>query len=98
VVLRDPRLVVVSTYYFMKSHNRPGLGDLDDFVARGLPVLCQWIAVRHILFSGIIRHQSIAFWYHDALADPLEWYYRFYDFVGLQLPHPTVNGAAEDAA
>ncbi|CAN0485431.1 unnamed protein product, partial [Scytosiphon promiscuus] len=71
-VLRDPRLVVVSTYYFMKSHNKRGLGDLDDFVARDLPTLCEWIAIRHIQFSGVLRHRSIEFWYSDALADHLE--------------------------
>lgn len=98
VVFRDPRLVVVSTYFFRKAHSNTKLGDLDDFVARDLPNICEWMAVRYTLFSGVLPHQSIMFWYSDALADPLEWYYNFFDWVGIQLPSRIVKDAAQDAA
>lgn len=98
VVFRDPRDVVVSTYFHMKVHSHKKVGDLEDFVARELPIICEYMAVRHILFSGFLPHQSMEVWYNDAMADPLRWYYRFFDSVGLQLPYQTVNDAAEAAA
>lgn len=98
VVFRDPRPVVVSTYFHLKVHSTKELGELEDFVATELPIICQWMAVRHILFSGLLPHQSIEVWYSDAMADPLEWQYHFFDSVGLQLPYQVVNNAAEAAA
>ena len=98
VVFRDPRQVVVSTYFHIKVHSHKEVGDLDDFVARELPIICEYMAVRHILFSGFLPHRSMVVWYKDAMADPLEWYYHFLNSVGLQLPYQIVNEAAEAAA
>ena len=102
VVLRDPRPVAVSAYFHTKVHNNddddPNLGTLEEFVKKELPVMCQWVAIRYILFSGLIPHQSTEFWYYDALSNPLEWYYRWYDAVGLQLPFHVVDAAANAAA
>ena len=98
VVFRDPRLVVVSTYFHLKIHSTKEIGDLDDFVATELPIICEWMTVRHILFSGLLPHQSIEVWYGDAMADPFEWHYHFFDSVGLQLPYQAVNDVAEAAA
>lgn len=97
-VFRDPRLVVVSTYFHLKAHSKKEIGELEEFVARDLPFLCQWTAIRYNLFLGILPHQSIAVWYGDAIADPLEWHYNFLFSVGLQLPSPVVKNTAEAAA
>ena len=97
VVFRDPRLAVVSSYFHLKLHSKRELGELEEFVARELPIICQWLTVRHVLFSGFLLHQSIEFWYNDAMADPLEWYYHFFYSVGLQLPYQAVNNVAEAA-
>lgn len=74
------------------------MGDLEDFVARDLPILCEWLAFRYILFSGFLADQSMESWYSDAMADPLEWHYQWFDSVGLQLPYDVVSDAAEIAA
>lgn len=72
-VFRDPRPTVVSSYYHRGVTGSRHMGKLEDFVARELPILCQWLAIRYILFNGLIPHRSISFWYNDAIDDPLEW-------------------------
>lgn len=96
-VFRDPRPSVVSTYFHVIVHLGKELGDLHDFVVRELPIICEWMAVRHILFSGFLRDQSIEFWYDDAMADPLQWYYHFFYSVGLQLPYEAATDIANAA-
>lgn len=102
VVLRDPRPVAVSAYFHIEVHGSDDdsikLGTLEDFVEKELPLMCQWVAIRYILFSGLLPHQSVEFWYDDALDNPLEWHYRWYDAVGLQLPFHVVQAAADAAA
>ena len=98
VVYRDPRPAVVSVFFHLQVHSDIDLGNIEDFVTRELPLICEWLALRHILFSGLLPHQSMELWYNDAVADPLEWHYHWFDSVGLQLPYHIVNGAAEAAA
>lgn len=31
---------------------------VDEYVVRMLPTICQWMAVRFIIFEGIMAHQS----------------------------------------
>ena len=38
------------------------------------------------------------FWYDDSIADPLQWYYHWFDSVGVQLPFDVVDGVAKTAA
>lgn len=99
VIFRDPRPTVVSTYFHIKTHHLDkDFGQLDSFIAAQLPNICEWLAVRHILFSGLLSHQSMEFWYDDAIGDPLGWHYHFLDSVGLQLPPDIVKEASEAAA
>ena len=99
VVYRDPRPVVVSAYFYLGLHfKRRELGSMEEFVTKHLPIVCQFMAVRHILFSGLLAHQSVEFWYKDSMADPLGWHYHFLDSVGLQLPYQLVVDTAEAAA
>lgn len=101
-VFRDPRAGVVSTYYHVELHNNPGFlaeESVDNFALRMLPILCQWTAVRVLLFEGMMGEtgRSISFWYHETEADPLRWHRHLYEFLGLQLPASVVE-AATDAA
>lgn len=97
-VFRDPRPAVVSAYFFLEVQSDKDVGDLEAFIARELPIMCQWLAIRYILFLGLIPHQSFEFWYKDAIADPMAWHYHWLDSVGLQLPHYVVAAAARLAA
>lgn len=101
-VFRDPRPVVVSTYFHMKLHDNPNLRpneNIDDFAQRMLPTLCQWITLRFLLFEGMMGEtgRSISYWYHETQANPLRWYQQLYEFVGLRLPISVIE-AATDAA
>ena len=97
-VFRDPRPTVVSTFYYVEVQSQKNLGDLDAFVARELPIVCQWLAVRYILFTSFLADQSMEFWYNDAIADPVGWHYHWFHSVGLQLPFDVVDAAAQAAA
>lgn len=100
VVFRDPRPAAVSAYYHLQLHNsaKRDLGELEEFVARELPMLCEWMAVRYILFSGFLADKSMEFWYEDSMDNPLGWYYHWFYSVGLQLPANVVQAAADAAA
>ena len=63
-----------------------------------MPILCQWLVVRYTLFTGILDHQSIEFWYNDAIFDPLQWHIHYFYSVGLQLPFQVVVATSEAAA
>lgn len=97
-VFRDPRPLVVSTFYHIQVHAGRDLGDLESFVLKELPIVCQWMAVRYILFTGILADQSMEIWYEDAMADPLGWHYKWFHSIGLQLPFQVVEAAAKAAA
>ena len=97
-VFRDPRPTIVSLFYYIELHKPWDLGDLEAFVARELPILCQWLVVRYTLFTGILDHQSIEFWYNDAIFDPLQWHIHYFYSVGLQLPFQVVVATSEAAA
>ena len=97
-VFRDPRPMVVSSYYHRKVQGNKHLGELDDFVAEELPILCQWVAIRYMLFRGSLAHQSMEFWYDDVVSDPLQFHYRWFYLIGLQLPPHVVQATTRAAA
>ncbi|CAM9754327.1 unnamed protein product [Ectocarpus sp. 4 AP-2014] len=91
VVMRDPRAVAVSTYFYIKLSKKhwdhPSRGkSLDEAVLLILPQICQFTTIRHILFDGQLSERSKIFWYEDAMRDPLEWYDRWASLAGLTLP------------
>ena len=96
-VFRDPRPAAVSSYFHRQVHGSPHVGKLEDFIARELPIMCQWLAIRYIIFMGLIPHQSIEFWYNDAIANPLQWHYHWFNSIGLQLPPHVVLTTAKSA-
>lgn len=105
VVMRDPRAAVVSTFFHQKKFplsKTPGSvgGDihtLDEFVVAMAPVLCQWVALRYILFSAVLQEKSTVFWYCDAFLDAHRWHYEWMASVGVHLPEPVVEEMAEAA-
>lgn len=96
-IFRDPRPVVVSTFYHLEVHSNRQLGDLEGFVKRELPIVCQWLAVRYLLFTGYLADQSTEFWYNDAMVNPLDWHYHWFYSVGLHLPFHVVEAAVQAA-
>lgn len=95
VVLRDPRAVVVSTYYHMvqNGHFLP-FDNVDDFVLAFLPTTCKWVTIRYFLFGKILANQSTLYWYEDAQANPTEWHQTFLSAAGLNLPRSVAETAS----
>lgn len=88
-VLRDPREVVVNSYFHHVLHNPSavdGVESVDEFVVDMLPTICQWLSIRLWLFEEVMTHQTLSLWYNDALANPTYWHKCFLEFVGLIMP------------
>ena len=104
-LLRDPRAAAVSTFFHERTHHvikKDAIADgsqdtIDEFVLAVLPSLCQWVAIRHILFAELLAEQSTIFWFEDAQGDPLRFHHEWLATAGLHLP-TTVAEAATDAA
>lgn len=103
--MRDPRAAAVSTFFHMEAHHirKPeekvgfGTNTLDEFVLEMVPILCQWVALRYLLFSTILEQQSIILWYEDALLDAHRWHYEWVASVGLHLPDAVIEAMADAA-
>lgn len=107
VVIRDPRAVAVSTYFWIQTHLRDDLirdhhpainQTLDEAVLDILESVCRWTTIRDMVFNGYLSHNSTIFWYEDAQANPLEWHYRWTHMAGLLLPATWVENISELAA
>lgn len=96
-VFRDPRPAVVSSYFHKQVQGNKHLGKLEDFVASELPILCQWVALRYMLFRGLLAQQSIEFWYDDVVSDPLQFHNTWLFSIGLQLPRHVVQAITNAA-
>ena len=92
-IFRDPRPVAVSAFYHLHRNRKLSFysGTVEDFVTAVLPTMAQWIAVRHMLFEGILQGQSTSFWYQDAQENPKGWHYQWLQTIGLQLPPSIVE-------
>lgn len=75
-MLRDPRAEAVSMFLLEQQHAEamPGTGSVgvgidtvDEFVLATLPVICQWVSLRYIIFGGMLSEQSTICWYDDAM-------------------------------
>lgn len=95
VVIRDPRAVVVSTYYHMllNGHFVP-FDNVDDFVLAFLPTICKWVTIRYFLFGRMLVNQSTVYWYEDAKANPTRWHQQFLTAAGLHLPRSVAEMAS----
>ncbi|CAN0226733.1 unnamed protein product [Scytosiphon promiscuus] len=104
VMMRDPRPMAVSSFFYLKTHpetrggKHPALNmTVDDAVLTMLPGIARYVGLRFNLFEGPLGKQSEIFWYEDSLNDPLQWHRRWLAFAGLHLPVSVVQ-AASDAA
>eukprot|EP00752_Nemacystus_decipiens_P005100 g4628.t1 len=102
VMMRDPRPMAVSSFFYVQTHpetrggKHPALNmTVDDAVMMMLPGIARYIGLRFNLFQGLLERQSEVFWYDDALADPLRWHYRWLAFAGLNLPRSVVRAASD---
>lgn len=98
-IFRDPRAIAESTFYFQSGYGlaRRPTENLDEFVSKYLPTICQWLAVRSIVFEGYAGANSTVFWYEDTIADPWKFHRDWLGSVGLSLPAEVVDGAVEAA-
>jgi len=108
-MMRDPRAVTVSTYFY-NAGNHPALlkplGDagksVDAFFQRMLETTCAWTSIRYQLFTQLLADHSQIFWMEDMLRDPFDFHGRLTYFFGLRLPVRViiemVQASASDAS
>ena len=103
--MRDPRAAAVSTFFHQERYpasKKPDavggtIYEIDQFTLEMVPVLCQWITVRYLLFTAILGTKSTLFWYDDAFQDAHGWHHEWLASVGLHLPEPDVKDMADKA-
>lgn len=98
-LFRDPRGIAVCTYYFVgaRTGSIAPAGTVDNFVARYLPALCKWLAIRSIVFEGHAAQNCTVFRYEDTVSDHTRFHRQWLGSVGLNLPAEVVEGAVEAA-
>lgn len=103
LVLRDPRAVVVSSYFYLKTHKAHTAGpthpteSVDRYALRMLPTICRFMHIRYLVLVERMADQTVEFMYDESLADPLEWHRRWLSSVGLDLPEAVVRRATDIA-
>ena len=98
LVLRDPRSVAVSSYFWLLAHRTlpiPNEQTLKDYVLKMLPTICQYVHLRYVLLHEGMSERMEEFEYEDSVANPLEWHQRWLAFVGLNLPEKVVREASD---
>lgn len=97
--LRDPRAITVSAYFTLAKYSPRALKGMtvDEYFIANLPLTCQWIALRHIVFEGLMARNSSIFWFEDTTEDPKGWHFQWMSFAGVQLPATVVDGIAQAA-
>ena len=100
LILRDPRAVVVSSFFYLKLHPnsagtaRPG-ETVDAYVLRMLPTMCRFVHLRYQLLQERLSDKTVEFLYDESLADPLGWHKRWLSFVGLTPPESVAQEATD---
>ena len=102
LILRDPRAVVVSSFYYLKTHkSSAGRGrrgeSVDRFAVRMLPTICRFVHLRWMLLHERMPGKTVEFMYDESLADPLGWHRRWLSSVGLTPPESVVQEATDTA-
>lgn len=102
LILRDPRAVVVSSFFYVKVQ-KPSAGQrlpgesVDSFAVRMLPTICRYVHLRWLLLQERMPDKTVEFMYDESLADPLGWHQRWLSSVGLTPPRSVVQEATDSA-
>lgn len=97
-VMRDPRAVTVSSYFHILKYFPKLLKtvpSVDAYFQQKLAVLCMWTTIRYLLFTMVFADQSKVFFFEEMFLDPVDWYGRFFSFIGLKLPFEFVFGLSQ---
>lgn len=103
LVLRDPRAVVVSSYYYLKTHRlqtatlKNPTESVERYAVRMLPTICRFVHIRYLVLLERMADRTVEFMYEESLADPLEWHRGWLSSVGLNLPDSIVRRATDTA-
>eukprot|EP00903_Cladosiphon_okamuranus_P015388 g14213.t1 len=102
LIMRDPRAVTVSTYFYLKrfpnAPARPIVGEsIEDFVERMMPTICRYMHVRYLLLFEKMRDRTTSFFYDESWADPVGWHRSFLSMIGLFPLEDVVEKAADTA-
>lgn len=93
-ILRDPREVTISNYYYWIRKSPKKLERFkskDEFFLVFLPSVCKWMSIRYLLFSELLEDRSSIFWYNDAVENPNAWFSQFFSLAGLNVPPAILN-------
>ncbi len=102
LILRDPRAVVVSSFFHQRTHPesvgraRPG-ESVEDYALRMLPTVCRFVHLRYQLLQEQMPDRTVEFLYDESFADPLGWHQRWLSFVGLTPPESVAQEATDTA-
>ena len=99
-VMRDPRAVTVSSYFYRvrKPLEFDTPNTLDDYFQQMLAPFCVWTSIRYLIFTQLLADQSQVFYMEDLVVDPTDWYGRFLSFVGLSLPRRVIDEMMRDTS
>lgn len=102
LVLRDPRAVAVSSFFYVKTYmaNSGRLvpnESVGSFAVRMLPTICRFIHLRWLLLEEQMADKTVEFIYDDSLADPFGWHQRWLSSVGITPPKSVVQEATDAA-
>eukprot|EP00752_Nemacystus_decipiens_P012792 g11327.t1 len=97
LILRDPRAVVVSSFFHLKHHKNERGESVDSFAVRMLPTICRFVHLRWLLLHERMADRTVEFVYDESLADPLGWHQRWLSSVGLTPPKSVVEKATNTA-
>eukprot|EP00903_Cladosiphon_okamuranus_P005693 g5655.t1 len=102
LILRDPRAVVVSSFFYLKTHESSAgrsrqPESVGEYAVRLLPTICRFVHLRWLLLQERMADRTVEFTYDESLADPLSWHERWLSSVGLTPPKSVVQEATDTA-
>ena len=103
LVVRDPRAVVVSSYFWLLTHPNQGAPirtneGLEQYVRRMLPTICQNVYLRYAVLLEKMPESTQVFEYNDAEENRFEWHKRWVKFVGLNVTESVVLEASDNSS
>jgi len=100
LILRDPRAVVVSSFFHQMTHPesagraRPG-ESVEGYALRLLPTICRFVHLRYQLLQEKLLDRTVEFLYDESFGDPSGWHRRWLSFVGFTPPDSVAQEATD---